>query len=193
VISRWVGASALAWAFGVGAAAIACTRDDTRREAPAETTRAAPGSTAPAATTGAQSLGFDPATVKVGDTLGGLRVARVDVARGADDMGYVGDVRFDGAATISGERMTHPDYPEVKEICMSVDSASARRLPRFPADTRRVWLCFENRDEAARQLGPAGTRGAMTVVIDGYQTVRHFSDTYDTAILRRVVADRREP
>jgi hypothetical protein len=75
---------------------------------------------------------------------------------------------------------------------MSVDSTSAPRLPRFPADERRRWLCFENRDEAARQLGEAGTRGPLTVVIDRYQTVRHFSDAYDTAMLVRVVEDHRE-
>jgi hypothetical protein len=135
---------------------------------------------------------FDPATVKVGDTLGTLRVARVDIARAADDMGYVGNVRFDGEVTISGERMNHPDFPDIKEVCMRIDSASVVRLPRFPGDTRRSWLCFENRPDAERQLGPAGTRGALTVVIDRYQTVRHFSDVYDTAMLIRVVDDRRD-
>ena len=135
---------------------------------------------------------FDPATVKVGDTVGNLRVAHVDVALAAGDMGYVGDVRFDGELTIAGERMNHPDFPDVKEICMSVDSAHAELLPGFPADERRRWLCFENRDEAARQLGEAGTRGGLTVVIARYQTVRHFTDAYDTATLVRVVDDRRE-
>ena len=130
--------------------------------------------------------------MKVGDTLGTLRVARVDLALAADDMGYVGNVRFDGELTIAGERMNHPDFPDVKEICMSADSAHADRLPGFPADTRRRWLCFENRDDAARQLGEAGTRGGLTVVIDQYQTVRHFTDAYDTARLVQVVDDRRE-
>jgi hypothetical protein len=116
----------------------------------------------------------------------------VDIAKAADDMGYVGNVRFDGEVTIGGERMNHPDYPEIKEVCMAVDSASAVRLPRFPGDTRRRWLCFENRADAERQLGPAGTRGPLTVVIDRYQTVRHFSDAYDSATLVRVVDDRRE-
>jgi hypothetical protein len=136
---------------------------------------------------------FDPATVKVGDTLAGLKVSRVDITKAAEDMGYVGNVRFEGEMTVSGERMTHPDYPEVKEVCMTIDSASAHRLPRFPDDQRRMWLCFEDREAAARQLGEAGTRGTLTVVIDRYQTVRHFSDAYDTASLVRVVEHRREP
>jgi hypothetical protein len=138
------------------------------------------------------ALVFDPATVKVGDTVGALRVARMDIAKAADDMGYVGNIRFEGEVTISGARMTHPDYPDVQEICMSIDSTSVQRLPRFPADQRRPWLCFDPRDDAARQLGAAGTRGELTVVIDDYQTVRHFTDAYDTARLVRVVDDRRE-
>lgn len=139
------------------------------------------------------ALVFDPATVKLGDTLGGLRVSRTDVTKAADDMGYVGNVRFEGEVTVSGERMNHPDFPDVKEICMTIDSASATRLPRFPGDGRRRWLCFENRDAAARQLGEAGTRGPLTVVIDHYQTVRHFSDAYDTATLVKVIEEKRDP
>jgi len=178
-------------------AAIACTGTGDGRADDSVTAAAnrAPGAETPPATATnppAATLTFDPATVKVGDTLGGLRVERVDIAKAASDMGYVGDVRFHGEVTIAGERMTHPDFPEVKEICMRVDSVSVRRLPRFPEDTRRSWLCFENRDQAARQLGEAGTRGPLTVVIDRYQTVRHFSDVYDTAVLVRVVEDRRE-
>ena len=183
-------------------AAIGCMGTDDRGadDSVAATAERVPGAETASATppttsrvpTNASALTFDPATVKVGDTLGELRVERVDIAKAAGDMGYVGDVRFDGEATISGDRMTHPDYPEVKEVCMSIDSVSARRLPRFPGDQRRTWLCFENRDEAARQLGAAGTRGGLTVVIDRYQTVRHFSDVYDTAKLVRVVEDRRE-
>ena len=101
--------------------------------------------------------------------------------------------RVDGEITISGERMTHPDFPEVKAICMRIDSASVARLPRFPEDQRRSWLCFENQEAAARMVGEAGTRGLLTVVIDRYQTVRHFTDAYDTAVLVRLVEDRREP
>jgi hypothetical protein len=177
-------------------AAIGCDRgaDDgvtaAANHAPvAETASATPSNSSPLPR---DALIFDPATVKVGDILGGLRVERVDIDRAVGDMGYVGDVRFDGEVTISGERMNHPDFPEVRAICMRVDSVSVRRLPRFPDDTRRTWLCFENRDEAARRLGEAGTRGPLTVVIDRYQTVRHFSDVYDTAMLVRVVEDRRE-
>ena len=170
-------------------ASLACT--DTADRSPADSVApadsASPGARPPV------TLAFDPAAVKVGDTIGGLRVSKADISLAAGDMGYVGDVQFDGQVTISGERMTHPDYPDVKTICMRIDSASVARLPRFPEDQRRSWLCFENQEDAVRQLGAAGTRGTMTVVIDRYQTVRHFTDAYDTAVLVRVVEDKREP
>ena len=181
-------------------ALIGCTGSDGARRAdststPGDSATGAPPPAPPVdSRTVPDTLGlvFDPATVKVGDTVGTLRVARVDIAKAADDMGYVGNVRFAGEVSISGERMNHPDFPDIKEVCMRIDSASVVRLPRFPGDTRRSWLCFENRADAERQLGPAGTQGGLTVVIDRYQTVRHFSDAYDTATLVRLVDDRRE-
>jgi hypothetical protein len=170
-------------------ASLACAdnADRSRTDSLAPVDSAAPAMRPPV------TLSFDPAAVKVGDTVGGLRVSKADISKATGDMGYVGDVQFDGEITISGERMTHPDFPEVKAICMRMDSASVARLPRFPEDQRRSWLCFENQDAAARMVGAAGTRGLLTVVIDRYQTVRHFSDAYDTAVLVRLVEDKREP
>ncbi len=186
-------------AIMAGLAGLACagSSDAPNADSTAGNARAGGDSVVPSAApnqTAADTLAltFDPVTVKVGDTLGTLRVARVDITKAAEDMGYVGNVRFDGEVTIGGERMTHPDFPEIREVCMRVDTTSVVRLPRFPDDKRRSWLCFENRPEAERQLGPAGTRGGLTVVIDRYQTVRHFSDAYDTATLVRVLDDRRE-
>jgi len=185
---------------GVALATVTCgrsndadDRDTAAATSPAPRESVAPSPTSTPARSDTLALTFDPATIKVGDTVGALRVARVDITKAADDMGYVGNVRFDGEVTISGERMTHPDFPDIQEVCMRVDSTSVVRLPRFPEDARRSWLCFENRPEPARRLGPAGTRGPLTVVIDRYQTVRHFSDAYDTATLVRVVEERREP
>jgi hypothetical protein len=184
-----------AWAVAVCVAIVACApaRDGGRSDTTAPDSALSPPPIDSSAIRAASAtLLLDPATIRIGDTLGGLRVAHVDISKAAEDMGYVGDVRFEGEVTITGDRMTHPDFPDVKEVCMTVDSASATRLPRFPGDGRRRWLCFENRDAAARQVGEAGTRGSLTVVIDRYQTVRHFTDAYDTATFVRLVEDRRE-
>ena len=186
-------------AIAAALAAIACagSNDAPNADSAASSSHAGRDSVVPSPTPNQAAadtlaLTFDPVTIKAGDTLGTLRVARVDITKAAEDMGYVGNVRFDGEVTIGGERMTHPDFPEIREVCMRVDTTSVVRLPRFPDDKRRSWLCFENRADAERQLGPAGTRGGLTVVIDRYQTVRHFSDAYDTATLVRVLDDRRE-
>lgn len=131
---------------------------------------------------------FDPRTIREGHTVGEFRVARVDVTDAGDDFGHVGTVRFLGETTISGELRPHHDYPEVTTLCMDLDSASAARMPRWRADSRtRSWLCFENQEQAARMLGPAGTTKPISVVIDVYQTPRQFSDVYNTARLVRVV------
>ena len=132
---------------------------------------------------------FDPATIKEGDVVAGLRVGRVDVTDAGQESGWVGTVRFLGEVTISGEKRPHPDFPEVMTVCMDVDSASAARLPRWPNDSRTIsWLCFENQEEAVRQLGPTtAERQPITVLVDIYQTPRQFSDVYNTARLVRVV------
>ena len=147
---------------------------------------------APAAPAPRAANEFDPAALRVGDTLMGLRVERADVRRAAAiDSSYVGDVRFAGEVTVSGRPRAHHDFPEVRTLCFDVDSTSAARLPRWPGDRRRVWFCFDNQEAAVRALGPARADTAVapvTIAIDRYQTVRHFTDAYDTATLLRLVA-----
>ena len=132
---------------------------------------------------------FDPATIREGDVVAGLRVGRVDVTDAGSDFGWVGTVRFLGEMTISGEKRPHHDFPEITTVCMNVDSTSAAKLPRWPNDSRTLsWLCFENQEDAIRMLGPStAAREPITVVIDVYQTPRQFSDVYNTARLVRVV------
>jgi hypothetical protein len=130
---------------------------------------------------------FDPATLRVGDHVLGLRVAAADISV-AYDSTHVGDVRFTGIIEITGTPIWHHDHPEVDLLCFDVDSTSVNALPRWPRDERRrVWLCFENRDEAVRQLGPPLDGRQVTIEIDDYQTVRHYTDAFDTARLVRVV------
>jgi hypothetical protein len=134
---------------------------------------------------------FDPGALQRGDSIDGLRVARVDVWRPAGG-GYVGSVAFDGEITVAGRYQAHFDYPEHQAICFVVDPATAHRLPRFPQDERYVWFCFQNQEVAATLLGPAGSTGTATIVIDDYTTRREYSDVYDTATLVDVLHRRPE-
>lgn len=132
-------------------------------------------------------LAFDPDSLRDGDTLGTMVVARRDLR--IDHEGrWVGTVHFTGEVTLSGRYHPHFDYPEMRSTCFEVDDDSAARLPRFAFDERRVWFCFENQEDAARSLGPPGSSGDATIVIDRYSTIHSFTDAVDAARLVRVVS-----
>jgi hypothetical protein len=131
---------------------------------------------------------FDPATLRVGDRILGLRVAAADIALALDST-YVGDVRFAGRVRVRGTPIWHFDHPEVDLLCFEVDSSSVDSLPRWPRDERRVWFCFDNREEAVRTLGPPRDRRRVRIEIEDYQTVRHPTDAFDTARLIRVIEE----
>ncbi len=128
----------------------------------------------------------------MGDSILGLQVRSVDLSPAPviGDSVYVGTVAFSGEVTLSGTTRPHPDHPEVSLVCFDVDEATAARVPRMQGDERRVWFCFSNQEEAIRSLGPPGSRGHATIVVDDYRTVYHFTDVFDTARLVRVVEGR---
>lgn len=131
---------------------------------------------------------FDPQQVRVGATIGGLRVAQANVQPSPDAATKAtGSVKFSGEAELLGSYRAHFDYPEVKEPCFWVDVQAWGKLPRAQGDTRIVWFCFENRDEAVKQLGALGTQVRATIVVDNYTTHLSQSDAWDTARLVRVV------
>lgn len=130
---------------------------------------------------------FDPKQARPGAAIGGMTVAAVDVKPADSDVGVAGSVRFSGPAEVEGSYRAHFDYPEVKEPCFWVDVNSWGKLPRARGDERIVWFCFENEDDAIRQLGALGTQARATIVIDNYTTHLSQSDAWDTARLVRVV------
>ena len=128
---------------------------------------------------------FDPATIKVGDTVGTMRLDSIEV-RTAHDSSRVGTARFSGAVELNGARMRHFDS-EVEALCFEADSASASRLPRWTGDERRSWFCFSNRGAAQRALGPPGDSAAATILIDRLTIHRGFSDEVNSARFVRAV------
>ena len=97
-----------------------------------------------------------------------------------------GIVRFQGQATISGSTIPHFDS-EVDALCFEIGAESAEKLPRFENDQRRPWLCFENDGEIRKLLGQPAERRRVTIVIDDYQTVHQYTDTFDTARFIRII------
>lgn len=136
---------------------------------------------------------FDAGTLSVGDTVLGLRVVRVDVARVFEDSVWSGSVQFSGEIRLTGMYERHFDYPEVDAVCFRVvDPQSINRIPDFAPDAwtspnQRTWFCFTNPAEARAALGNGAEPRAATIVVDDYTNHRIFSDVFDTARLVRVV------
>jgi hypothetical protein len=136
--------------------------------------------------------GFDPGATQVGDTVLGLRVVARDANRAFEDSVWVGSFVFSGELELRGVYQGHFDYPEVNVPCFHVtDSASVLRVPRFAADSHstrmKTWFCFTNQERAQELLGSPAEARAATIVVDRYTAQRHFSDTWDSAVLVRVV------
>lgn len=136
---------------------------------------------------------FDPGTLSIGDTVLGLRVVRLDVARVFEDSVWSGSVQFAGEITLTGTYEQHFDYPEVDAVCFQItDSESINRIPEFAPDpwtspNQRTWFCFTNAGEVRVALGSGTEPRTATVVVDDYTNQRIFSDAFDTARLVRVV------
>ena len=126
---------------------------------------------------------FDPANLTRGMAVGDLRVDSTDVVWGEGVGEWVGTVRFTGEIRLRGTAVPHLADPEQRITCFEADSASGRRLPRWPGDERRPWFCFEDPAAAASMLGPPDSTRRRTVVVDRFTTVRAFTDAVNTARL----------
>jgi hypothetical protein len=136
--------------------------------------------------------GFDPGALAVGDSVLGLRVASMDVARAFEDSVWVGSVTFEGELGLRGIYQGHYDYPEVPAPCFHVtDSASVGRVPRFAPDSystrMKTWFCFVNADEAIDQLGLPEVPREASIVVTDFAAVRHFTDAVASARLLRTL------
>ncbi len=126
---------------------------------------------------------LDPASLKRGAAVGELRVDSMDVVWSEELGEWVGSVRFSGELRLTGAAGPHLAAPEEKVTCFEADSASGRRLPRWPGDERRPWFCFENADSARRMLGAPDSARAATIVVDRFTTVRAHTDAVNSARL----------
>jgi hypothetical protein len=122
---------------------------------------------------------FDPLRVRVGDTVAGLAVTRVEVTRAALDSSPIGSIAFAGPLPLGGRTIRHFDPDARGTSCFEADSASAATMPRWVGDRRRAWFCFSNAAEARRALG-TGEREAR-IVVDSLVIHRGFSDQVNEA------------
>lgn len=122
---------------------------------------------------------FDPKAIEPGQEFLGLTVVKAEVDPAADRPVYGGRVLFRGEITVSGTFRPHPeDGPQVP--CFTVNAATAKALPRFPADERVPWFCFRNTFQASQAMREAAG-SPKTIVIRGFETVYQVTDAADAA------------
>ena len=106
---------------------------------------------------------FDPLRVRVGDSVAGLAITRVDVRPAAVDSSAVGSITFDGLLQLDGRTIAHFDADARDASCFEADSSSAARMPRWEGDTRRAWFCFSNAAVARQALGAPERRARIAI------------------------------
>jgi hypothetical protein len=128
---------------------------------------------------------FDPLAVSAGDSVGALRVVRVDVRRAVTDSTPVGTIAFRGEVALTGRRIPHFDADlAATVVCFEADSLSAARLPRWRGDRRRPWFCFDDATVADSLMGPvAASSAAVRIVIDDFTIHRGLTDQVNSARL----------
>lgn len=131
---------------------------------------------------------FDGKAVKVGDKVLGMEIMDLSV-NDIDEKSYSVRANFSGQATVSGTYTHEKEDEEMLgcQIRFEVDEESSASLPKEKIDTRVLWFVFKNHDEAEELLGPPGSSGKATVVIDEYGINFVPSCEYNTAKLVRVV------
>jgi hypothetical protein len=160
-------------------AVVLCVTASCETQPPAESPRAQPAR---------PGLIFEPASLRVGDIIGGVTVDSVEAQQTPADSSFVGVARFRGELTITGMTLRHFESDlRNTASCFEADSSSAARLPRWRGDTRRSWFCFENQPEALAALGAPSDSSRATIVIDRFTINRGLSDQVNSARFVRVV------
>jgi hypothetical protein len=135
---------------------------------------------------------FDPLTIRVGDSVAGLAVQRVDVRRVVVDSTPVGTIAFGGILQLEGRVIPHFDSDARAPdggvpVCFEANVRSAARMPRWSGDQRRPWFCFTNAEPARRALVPHTSHASgvsdreWRVRIDDFTIHRGLSDEVNSA------------
>ncbi|MBS3939829.1 MAG: S-layer homology domain-containing protein [Actinobacteria bacterium] len=129
---------------------------------------------------------FDVHQAEVGDVVVGLTIGSLEVSD--PDAAYLtAHVAFTGEVIVSGTVTAHDDHEQLGDaVCMTVDAASERSLPRMLQDTRYAWFCFTNSDVAAAEAFDRGTVTEATVATDEFTIHYAPTEMWNTSRLLRV-------
>lgn len=136
---------------------------------------------------------FDINKITFGDRISGVSVKSVGPYRTDSTLPLAKNakVSFDGEITITGSyyylgpnRITSDTI-----ICVEkLNQESLTKIPILQSDNRFPWFCFDNVDLASKLLGPVGSSGTITVVIDNYSINYYPSEVGNTAKLVRLIS-----
>lgn len=131
---------------------------------------------------------FDPSTLRPGQRVGEVVADSISAQRTIVDSTWVGSARFIGQVELTGRLFPHPDADlRGSTTCFEADSLSEARLPRWAADERRPWFCFENRAQAEGAISEEGADALLTIAIDRFTIHRNLSDAVNSALFLRLV------
>lgn len=132
---------------------------------------------------------FDLAHAKVGDEVAGMKIAQLDLAE-KSLLPWGSKVTFKGQTEVTGEYTYYDDDEPFLggNVCLrNLTEESLDQLPKVIGDSRDVWFCFSNFEEAQAEFGPAGSTGTATVMIDDYYIPMIEGEAWKVATLVKVV------
>lgn len=125
---------------------------------------------------------FDVEKAKIGDKIGNMTITKLSGGKSDTPTANYATVSFSGKETVSGKITYYPTGGFMGEaICMDRLSAdSLSKIPKMINDTRDVWFCFNNLDEAREDLN---NLTQATVIINNYTIKYYPTEVYNTADL----------
>ncbi|KKQ43164.1 MAG: hypothetical protein US60_C0006G0008 [Microgenomates group bacterium GW2011_GWC1_37_8] len=134
---------------------------------------------------------FDISTVKVEDEVAGMKVTEIGPFLDDTDipLSENAKISFGGKAVVTGSYffsgpMSAQSSEELDTVCMSdFTKESLEKIPKPASNNNSSWFCFTNKEFAFNQLGPVGSKGIATVLIDNYTINIYPSEVTNTAEL----------
>lgn len=135
---------------------------------------------------------FDERSAKAGDVVAGMTITSFSMTPFPDmPLSYAGIVEFAGETTV---KATYQHFGAETEflanaICFHVDPEYETRLPRSLGDERATFFCAKNADAIRAHVGPAGSTGHATVLLDHYTFDYRPTETWNRATVVKIDAE----
>ncbi|MFA5820840.1 MAG: hypothetical protein WC873_01930, partial [Candidatus Gracilibacteria bacterium] len=128
-------------------------------------------------------------TIKVGDQIGTMIVQFIQPASNGPVTNNSNEILFTGETEISGTYTNIPEGDGMQTgVCFNLDENSTKKIPTIDWRKKISNFCFTNQGKAATELGPSGSTGTATIIIDNYQSRNLDGGVWDIANLVEVIS-----